>query len=539
MSNRSTTPPASARRDRAPLRTAACAALLLSVPVMSLGGAALAHAATPPVSATAASQDGSYQQSVKKDGDDVTFTFTLDKPAAYVDVHFTPDGGTLQGVRMDHNADMTTWTVTRPVTTAKFTYSFLYNEGGADLPATPTWDQDGVPVTPVTPPDSKGGFPLEFAGDQNYWVTVIGQQTPGHYSYVQPDGTPLPVTQQQPTGAAASGMSYKLGTGVPGGRFQLPSHLEGGRVFISDKPMQMAPATVGDQPSDTGVALPDLNNPQDPNRNTKYDFFEFTFNNGKVAWGGNTTQVDGFSIPMTAELKQDSSGFDAKVGIADKTTQQVVDAYKKSVDGPFLQLVNASGTHITAPRSAKEFQPGQPGGDYFDSAVDSAWAKWAAPSGGTSKQYPFRLQDGNVLYQGSTDPSTGRLTFNKTQNGTVLANGTVDKPSTADVAACAGNLAKGSDADKFVEAHLCAAFNRGIATNDPSTWNDPSTYYKTGPFNEYAAFFHTIALEGTTPDGKKYNPAYGFAYDDVNNQSSVMILPNKEAPTSLTLTLGG
>ncbi|MFC5832597.1 hypothetical protein [Nonomuraea insulae] len=32
--------------------------------------------------------------------------------------------------------------------------------------------------------------------------------------------------------------------------------------------------------------------------------------------------------------------------------------------------------------------------------------------------------------------------------------------------------------------------------------------------------------------------AYGFAYDDINDQSSVKILPNANPPTSLTIGIG-
>jgi hypothetical protein len=49
------------------------------------------------------------------------------------------------------------------------------------------------------------------------------------------------------------------------------------------------------------------------------------------------------------------------------------------------------------------------------------------------------------------------------------------------------------------------------------------------PDNEYAAFFHSIAIG---------HRAYGFPYDDVNDQSSAAILPDANPPTSLTITVG-
>ncbi|MGO9908967.1 MAG: beta-1,3-glucanase family protein [Solirubrobacteraceae bacterium] len=44
-----------------------------------------------------------------------------------------------------------------------------------------------------------------------------------------------------------------------------------------------------------------------------------------------------------------------------------------------------------------------------------------------------------------------------------------------------------------------------------------------------SALFHTIAIG---------HRAYGFPYDDVNDQSSVAILPDANPPSSLTITVG-
>ena len=70
-----------------------------------------------------------------------------------------------------------------------------------------------------------------------------------------------------------------------------------------------------------------------------------------------------------------------------------------------------------------------------------------------------------------------------------------------------------------------------IVAVDTSKWLTPSAYYpKAGLKNDYAMFFHGIGLD---------HRAYGFAYDDVNDQSSVQILPDaNDPPTLLTLAIG-
>ncbi|MFF3159554.1 beta-1,3-glucanase family protein [Streptomyces sp. NPDC057910] len=407
------------------------------------------------------------------------------------------------------------------MSTDTFTYYFVYKVRGSQVnaPATPTYDQRGEPISP---PATGTSFPLHILAQGSAkasYVTIVGQATPGHYSYIGPDGTAKPVTDQP------NGMSFPLAL-APGGAVTLPSEFQGARIFFSAKPLTMPAATIDGRSSDSGYVQPDLNNPADPNQGNPYDFFEYTFKTADsgqrgIAFGGNTTQVDGFSIPITAELRQDSSGIDQKVGIEGKNAAQIITGYKTFVgdDAAFASLVNADNTHITAPRSAPAFQ----GGDaaYFDTAVTDAWAKW---------RDGFTLVDGTSTFEGETEGD--KLSFRKIVAGKQTGEtGTVTKPTTAEVAACNGSLSTGTSGEKFVEAHLCAAFNRGITHNDPSTWSDPSTYYNPGTaYNKYAAFFHRESIS---------NLAYAFAYDDVYDQSSVMVLPNAQPPSNLTLTLGG
>lgn len=522
--------PASHRARRS-LRTAAGISLLLAVPVVVFGSSALATVEEP-APAAAGSEDQPFDQSVRSDGTTTTWSFSLKDGRAldHVGVHYTPTGKNRQSFEMTPSADGRRWTFTRPAaaTTGSFTYFFVYKVRGTNVnaPTTPTYDHTGRPDAPdapgETPPPASGSFPLRIAAKgaaTDSYVTVVGQATPGHYSYVTADGTVKPVTDQP------QGMSFPLAS-ADGGRVTLPAEFQGGRIFFSKKPMTMPAPVVDGAPSDTGYVQPDLNNPSDPNQGNPYDFFEFTFKYGAkgargIAFGGNTSQVDGFSLPMTAELEQESSGTRTKVGIEGRSAAQVIDAYRKYVgdDAAFASLVDADGTHITAPRSAKAFQSAA--GTYFDGAVDTAWTKW---------KDGFELTDGVNSYEGRTEGD--RLSFRKLVGGEATGEtGAVAKPSTADIAACAGTLSQGTDTEKFIEAHLCAAFNRGIAQNDPATWNDKATYYAAGTVhNKYAAFFHRESLGGL---------AYGFAYDDVHDQSSVMILPNADAPTRLTLTVGG
>lgn len=91
----------------------------------------------------------------------------------------------------------------------------------------------------------------------------------------------------------------------------MPTQLGGARIYISlGSPMYIPISS-----DDSGWGGPDLLNPSDPNADVYFDWYEFTYTYGAVPFGGNTTQVDQFGLPLTARLQQTSSGFDQTNGI--------------------------------------------------------------------------------------------------------------------------------------------------------------------------------------------------------------------------------
>ncbi|GFP74768.1 glycoside hydrolase family 64 protein [Clostridium fungisolvens] len=59
---------------------------------------------------------------------------------------------------------------------------------------------------------------------------------------------------------------------------------------------------------------------------------------------------------------------------------------------------------------------------------------------------------------------------------------------------------------------ICAAINRHVYT-DTANWNNPTAYYKASPANYYAKFWHDHSINSL---------AYGFCYDDVNQQAAYL-----------------
>jgi hypothetical protein len=75
--------------------------------------------------------------------------------------------------------------------------------------------------------------------------------------------------------------------------------------------------------------------------------------------------------------------------------------------------------------------------------------------------------------------------------------------TTAQVFGCGGTLSQSPP--------LCAALNRHVAQVPASRQSNPANFYKAGPANYYAQFWHLNAINGKQ---------YGFPYDDDANQSS-------------------
>jgi Beta-1,3-glucanase/F5/8 type C domain/Putative Ig domain len=383
---------------------------------------------------------------------------------------------------------------------------------GASGSATFSWtvNQQGSGTFPVTFQNNTRGT---WSNAQIY-VLVLGQAVPGQWSYLKPDGTLAHISHLD---ASAPGHLTKNGVNYPNMSFTLaqastvsfPAQLQGARIYISvGSPMYIAVS-----PDDQGWAGPDLNNPADPNIDVYFDWYEFTYQFGVIPFGGNTTQVDMFGFPMTARLQQSTIGYDQTVGIT-LTRAQVMSQYTATVGTAFTSL---AGTYrIVAPRSSPLFQPGGAQANYLQSYIDQTWAYYTT--------HQFTLTRLNQTFTGQVSGNT--LTFTMDGTGPFVLN----KPTTADVMACSGALASAgmSTTELALGAEFCAAFNRGVALNT-AEWYDPAAYYTGAIKNDYAGFFHTISLN---------HLAYGFAYDDINDQSSVQILPNANPPTSLTIGVG-
>ena len=254
-----------------------------------------------------------------------------------------------------------------------------------------------------------------------------------------------------------------------------------------------------------GYAGPDLNNPSDPNKNVLFEFLEFTIIN-KEYWG-NTSRVDFFSFPIVTRLiGRDGytngkyyETYDRTVGDVG-TRDQIFAAYKNEVPDEFKTLL--TDKRIMAPCKLS-FNEGAQYSHYFDNYINEFWDKYS------KEDLVFRCDAGTFYGRVHGDA----MIF--TSDGSTETY-TIYKPTTQDVLEGKGNFNRGNSRELVIEAQLCAAFNRGVAT-EPVNFNNEFAYYKNKVANFYSGFFHNHAIDGY---------AYGFCYDDVFDHSTLLHFSN-------------
>ncbi|MEI9982057.1 MAG: beta-1,3-glucanase family protein [Aliidongia sp.] len=406
-------------------------------------------------------------------------------------------------------ATYTTPGTTAPDNNAAFAV-VVTNSRGATTSATATLTVNTSPVYTTYPgfigTDLNNNTNGVWADGQIY-VTILGNNpTTGALSWVNFDGTVTAATaadNNAPNHLTAGGQNYPnyAFTLAQSKLLKLPP-LSSGRIYISEgAPLYMK--ILADANGNTGYAGPNPLNQTDPNISTHYDWYEFTYGTGGLFI--NTTQVDEFGLPLLLDVWGSKETFHMQTGINESIA---------ALDDEFVAETPAA-FHLTPPSDLRIFSPGnssfnlsETNAHYFDGYVSSVWSTYA------TTPLTVSLFGGSREFSGTTTPTQFVFTEINLNNGAYVG-GTyaIAKPSTQDIVFCSNTLATGNTVQLALEAQFCAAFNRHVMQNYAS-WTEPSSYYLTAPANSYAQFWHDHSVAGL---------AYGFAYDDVNNQSSSIV----------------
>ncbi|TGD77933.1 beta-1,3-glucanase family protein [Hymenobacter wooponensis] len=397
-----------------------------------------------------------------------------------------------------------------------------------------TWAQGSIPFTIA----NNSPFP-----DTDLYVAIVGIDPAGNHVWINAANSQvLPMSSSYNTvtgptinGNTGPGANSKYAacftklSNIPNKTFTLP-YIAGCRVFIS-KGQQLYLYFFGASGAPSGYAAPNPQNASDPNTGIMYEFIELT--NNQSGFFGNTTRVDAFRYPMGLELF--GNGYQKRTGEL-KSAADIVAAYKANVPTEFQGTVNNTTGEITFPSKTAAFQDGSNGtvagpyGNYFKSYIDAIWNK-------------YKTTD-LIFYAGNAGVFKGRVDANDRlvvvgQSGafagrTGIINGRPTTQMAFEGKGLLDNRVSDGDCDLVVQAQMTAAINRHVvdvttATPGQQNWYDATKYYQAAPANYYARFWH---LPGISVD----NLSYGFAYDDVNDQSATLQTPQ---PTKVVATFGG
>ncbi|MEU3842557.1 glycoside hydrolase family 64 protein [Streptomyces sp. NPDC028635] len=266
-----------------------------------------------------------------------------------------------------------------------------------------------------------------------------------------------------------------------------------------------------------GLVQPAVQNPSDPNRDTLFNWSEYTLDDGGL-WL-NSTQVDMFSAPYAVGVRR-SDGSTVSTGhLKAGGYHAVFDALRAQAGGwGKLIQTRSDGTALRALSPGHGLESGALPASVMDDYINRVWQKY---TGATLTVTPFADQPGKKFYG---RVSGGVMNFT---DGTGAVVTSFSKPDADSVFGCHKLLDAPNDAVRGpISRTLCAGFNRTTLLTNPSQPDTSAAgFYQDAVTNHYARIIHDRMADGT---------AYAFAFDDVGHHESLV---HDGAPQQAYLTL--
>ncbi|HWS39321.1 MAG TPA: beta-1,3-glucanase family protein [Actinoplanes sp.] len=244
----------------------------------------------------------------------------------------------------------------------------------------------------------------------------------------------------------------------------------------------------------------------DPNRDTLFDWSEFTYNDDGL-WL-NSSQVDMLAMPHAVAVTG-SDGRTIRSGDpVSNGRENIISQIRANADFARSVYTRSDGTVLRVLAPGKAAGAGLMNPNYLDSYITTAWNSYTSR---TLTVVP-RVAEPNRRFFGRT--SGNNMIFTDSAGAQVL---TVAKPTSANVWGCDG-VFNAPNVPPFIEPEikrtLCTALNRGtLGTSTQEPVLDAAQFYRNSAPNHYSRIMHA-----NMADGK----AYGFAYDDVGGFESLV-----------------
>ncbi|MFD7712150.1 glycoside hydrolase family 64 protein [Streptomyces sp. NPDC059786] len=254
-----------------------------------------------------------------------------------------------------------------------------------------------------------------------------------------------------------------------------------------------------------GLVQPAVQNPSDPNRNTLFNWSEYTLNDAGL-WI-NSTQVDMFSAPYAVGVKG-ADGTTKSTGHLKAGGYSAFFNSLRAQSGGWAGLVQTAsdGTVLRALSPGHGIETGALSSGVLSDYINRVWTKY---SSSTLTVTPFTDQP-SVKYYGRVSGNVMNFTNSA---GAVVTS--FEKPDSDSVFGCYKLLDAPNDQVRGpISRTLCAGFNRSTLLTNP---NQPDTgatgFYQDSVTNQYAKKIHEQMADGK---------AYAFAFDDVGAHESLV-----------------
>ncbi len=369
-------------------------------------------------------------------------------------------------------------------------------------------------------------LPFEIKNNSPYpdsaiYVAIVGRNATQNIFVDLKTGVQNPMNTSYNTINGYADCFTKL-SDIPNKKISL-NKISGCRVFIS-KGSQMYLKFFG--PND-GYAGPNPDNPSDPNNGILYEFIELTYDN--IGIWTNTTRVDSYNYPMGIELFGTTPY--QKRGELKSHSKNGID-FIANAPIEFQGCYNPTTGQIRFPAKTAAFSSTGAYKDYMKPYIDAIWEKYKNEDliFNTGERGIFK---GRVINEQLIMVSQDDFYWKGLQ-------AIVDRrPTTVEAFEGRGPLNQQISIvdnliDTYVQARICAAINRhAINVTTPNVGlqdlMNSSKFYLELPYNYYAKYWHeaNVSVNGLS---------YGFAYDDVADQSSTLFTTT---PSKLIVTFGG